>query len=209
MAGNVLLGIMPAQKGLVTAVEKGESPDPSLSAFAKLRSTHNNYFTLPLIFIMISNHYPMTYTHDYNWVVLSAIGAISAFARHFFNLRHRKVFKPMILVVAAVLLIALATWMTPAVTPALTPHSDTISVINDEQAMQIVSNRCTGCHATNPTITGFTAPPAGIVLETKSQVLAVKAQFITVTDSKYMPLGNLTQMTNTERTDIIQWLSQL
>jgi uncharacterized membrane protein len=85
MAGNFLLGIIPSQRAFVDAVTKGEAPDPSFGAFAKLRSTHNNYFTLPLLFIMISNHYPMTYTHEYNWLALSAICLITAFSRHFFQ----------------------------------------------------------------------------------------------------------------------------
>ncbi|KZY69222.1 urate hydroxylase PuuD, partial [Oleiphilus sp. HI0067] len=108
MAGNVFFGIMPSQRALVEAVQRGEAPDPKYGAFAKLRSTHNNYLTLPLIFIMISNHYPMTYSHEYGWAVLAAIIFITGFARHFFNLRHRGEFKPVILVIAAVMLVALA-----------------------------------------------------------------------------------------------------
>ena len=204
MAGNVFLGIMPSQRALVAAVEKGEAPDPSFGAFAKLRSTHNNYLTLPLIFIMISNHYPMTYTHEYNWLVLAAIGLISAYARHFFNLRHRGEFKPQILIIAAILLCALAAFMAPSKIEV----SEDAQVLSSAAAMQIVEARCTGCHAEKPSMAGFVAAPAGVLLETESHVTAIKEKFIEVTRSNYMPLGNITQMTADEREAIVIWLSQ-
>lgn len=227
MAGNVLLGIMPAQRGLVAAVIRGESPDPRLGEFAKLRSTHNNYFTLPLIFIMISNHYPITYTHEYNWLVLSAIGFITAFARHFFNLRHRGIFKPAILVIAFMLFIGLIVIMAPPVPSvnqtkdgaevdrkvAVNDHSlegvtevDAVNLITEQQALRIVQTRCAGCHAQQPNFGGFMAAPAGIKLETVDQIVAQKAQVIQVTQSQYMPLGNMTQMTHLERNALIAWL---
>ncbi len=204
MAGNVFLGIMPSQRALVAAVEKGEAPDPSFGAFAKLRSTHNNYLTLPLLFIMISNHYPMTYTHEYNWLVLAAIGLISAYARHFFNLRHRGEFKPQILIIAAILLCALAAFMAPSKIEV----SEDAQVLSSAAAMQIVEARCTGCHAEKPSMAGFVAAPAGVLLETESHVTAIKEKFIEVTRSNYMPLGNITQMTADEREAIVIWLSQ-
>lgn len=204
MAGNVFLGIMPSQRALVAAVEKGEAPDPSFGAFAKLRSTHNNYLTLPLIFIMISNHYPMTYTHEYNWLVLAAIGLISAYARHFFNLRHRGEFKPQILIIAAILLCALAAFMAPSKIEV----SEDAQVLSSAAAMQVVEARCTGCHAEKPSMAGFVAAPAGVLLETESHVTAIKEKFIEVTRSNYMPLGNITQMTADEREAIVIWLSQ-
>lgn len=204
MAGNVFLGIMPSQRALVAAVEKGEAPDPSYGAFAKLRSTHNNYLTLPLIFIMISNHYPMTYTHEYNWLVLSAIGLITAYTRHFFNLRHRGEFKPQILVIAALLLCALAALMAPRQVAI----ADDAQALSTAEAMQIVNVRCSSCHAEKPRQPGFVAAPAGVLLENESQVLAIKHKFIEVTQSNYMPLGNMTQMTEEERTAVVTWLSQ-
>jgi len=88
MAGNVFFGIIPAQKELVNAVEKGTAPDPKYGLNAKLRSTHNTYATLPVIFIMISNHYPMTFNHHMNWLVLVAIIFITAAVRQYFVLRH-------------------------------------------------------------------------------------------------------------------------
>lgn len=204
MAGNVFLGIMPAQRALVDAVQRGESPDPKYGAFAKLRSTHNNYFTLPIIFIMISNHYPMTYGHEFGWLVLVAIGFISAFARHFFNLRNQGVSKPSILVIAAIMLAALAAAMVPAKIEAQKGEA----VLTDTQAMVIVGQRCVSCHGVNPAHPGFATAPAGIVLETVEQTLAVKDKMVPALQTGYMPLGNMTNMTDQERQQLLIWLSQ-
>ena len=204
MAGNVFLGIMPAQSALVAAVKRGESPDPKYGAFAKLRSTHNNYLTLPIIFIMISNHYPMTYSHEFGWLVLVAISFIAAFARHFFNLRHRGVTKPSILVAAAIMLVILAAAMAPAKIEAQKGEA----VLTDAQAVSIMQQRCTSCHAVSPTNAGFASAPAGIVLETAEQALAVTDKMIPALQTGYMPLGNLTQMTDQERQQLMVWLSK-
>ena len=204
MAGNVFLGIMPAQRALVEAVQRGESPDPKYGAFAKLRSTHNNYFTLPIIFIMISNHYPMTYGHEFGWLVLVAIGFISAFARHFFNLRNQGVSKPSILVIATIMLAALAAAMVPAKIEAQKGEA----VLSNAQAMTIIEQRCTSCHAVSPTNAAFVSAPAGILLESVEQALAVKEKMIPALQTGYMPLGNLTQMTDQERQQLMVWLSR-
>ncbi|MBL4797422.1 MAG: urate hydroxylase PuuD [Oleispira sp.] len=204
MAGNVFLGIMPAQRALVDAVQRGESPDPKYGAFAKLRSTHNNYFTLPIIFIMISNHYPMTYGHEQGWLVLVAIGFISAFARHFFNLRNQGVSKPSILVIATIMMAALAAAMVPAKIEAQKGEV----ILTDAQAMVIVEQRCTSCHAVSPTNAGFASAPAGIVLESAEQALAVKGKMIPALQTGYMPLGNLTKMTDQERQQLLVWLAK-
>lgn len=204
MAGNVFLGIMPAQRALVDAVQRGESPDPTYGAFAKLRSTHNNYFTLPIIFIMISNHYPMTYAHEQGWLVLVAIGFISAFARHFFNLRHKGITKPVILVVAAIMLALLAAVMVPSKIEA----TEGEATLTDVQAVNIVQQRCTSCHGVTPTNAGFASAPAGIVLETAEQALVLRDKMIPALQTGYMPLGNLTGMTDQERRQLMIWLSR-
>ena len=204
MAGNVFLGIMPAQRALVEAVERGESPDPKYGAFAKLRSTHNNYFTLPIIFIMISNHYPMTYGHEQGWLVLVAIGFISAYARHFFNLKNQGVSKPSILVISAIMLAALAAAMVPAKIEAQKGEV----VLTDVQAMAIVEQRCVSCHAVSPSNAGFATAPAGIILESAEQALAMKDKMIPALQTGYMPLGNLTKMTDQERQQLMVWLSK-
>ena len=111
MAGNVFFNIMPNQRKMVAAVAQKKDIDPSWGASAKLRSVHNNYFTLPLLFIMISNHYPMTYQHEQSWLVLIAIMAAAAWIRHFFNLKHTGTTKPSILVSGAVAMLAINFWV--------------------------------------------------------------------------------------------------
>jgi uncharacterized membrane protein len=210
MAGNVFFGIMPSQRALVEAVQRGEAPDPKYGAFAKLRSTHNNYFTLPLLFIMISNHYPMTYSHELNWLVLSAMCFILAFARHFFNLRHRGEFKPSILVIAAIMMAGVAVWIAPK--PVEVDETVAASLadgtFSDEDGMAIMEARCASCHAAAPTNPAFVSAPSGVLLETQAQVDVMKPKLIEVIQSNYMPLGNMTQMTDEERQQVIVWLAK-
>lgn len=202
MAGNVFFGIMPAQRELVRAVEAGEQPQAKFAELAKLRSTHNNYFTLPLIFIMISNHYPMTYGHEYGWLILAAIGFISAFARHFFNLKTQGIFKPWILVVALILMLGLAAVMAPR-TPQLAQGE---TVITTPQALHITQLRCAECHSESPSSDMFTSAPAGIVLGNEVQLLQYKDRMLSALQTGYMPLANITAMTDSERTQLILWL---
>lgn len=207
MAGNVFRVIMPSQRALVAAIEAGTAPDPAWGAKAKLRSTHNNYLTLPLLFIMISNHYPMTYSHAHNWLVLLAIIAITAYARHFFNLRHRGIRRPHILVVSLVATAALAWAIMPA--PRPNPTGTGASIISDERALAITQERCSTCHSANPTDDVFQVAPGGVMLDTleelKQWAPRVKARSV---DAPDMPFLNKTQMTDTERAQLGQWLAQ-
>ncbi len=135
MAGNVFFNIMPNQRKMVAAVADKKDIDPNWGASAKLRSVHNNYFTLPLLFIMISNHYPMTYQHPQNWLVLIAIMAAAAWIRHFFNLRHIGTTKPGILVSGAVAMLAIALWVSwpQATSPQTLSQNETLSTSNKDQ----------------------------------------------------------------------------
>lgn len=135
MAGNVFFNIMPNQRKMVAAVADKKDIDPNWGASAKLRSVHNNYFTLPLLFIMISNHYPMTYQHPQNWLVLIAIMATAAWIRHFFNLRHVGTTKPGILVSGAVAMLAIALWVSwpQATSPQTLSQNETLRTSNKDQ----------------------------------------------------------------------------
>ena len=135
MAGNVFFNIMPNQRKMVAAVADKKDIDPNWGASAKLRSVHNNYFTLPLLFIMISNHYPMTYQHPQNWLILIAIMAAAAWIRHFFNLRHVGTTKPGILVSGAVAMLAIALWVSwpQATSPQTLSQNETLSTSNKDQ----------------------------------------------------------------------------
>ena len=261
MAGNVFFGIMPAQRALVDCVRRGEKPGEEVAALAlqaKNRSLMNNYFTLPLIFIMISNHYPMTYSHAHGWVVLVFIGIITATVRHYFNLKHRGFKRPRYLIIPAILTLLLIIWMRPdAIEPApaqamLTPvatddgspaykPNDTAATTGagaaaagnasdsaeanssdkgddnttasaasaDDHIMDIVHSRCSVCHAAQPTQAGFNAPPAGIILANAEDLKTHKAKIITAVQSKYMPLGNMTNITEEERNQLLSYMSEL
>ncbi|MBU2954879.1 urate hydroxylase PuuD [Marinobacter sp. F3R08] len=208
MVANVFLGIIPSQRALVASVRAGEEANEKvarLAMLAKLRSTHNNYLTLPIIFIMISNHYPLLYGNPHGWAILAAIGFITAFARHYFNLRHRDINQPWILAVAAVLTVALIWLVAPA--PATTLDTADHPEVSDEVATALINTHCVACHATSPGHPAFQAPPAGIKLENLS-LLAMHADKVrqVAVDSHYMPLGNLTGMTDEERQQLGQWL---
>ena len=206
MAGNVFRVIIPSQRALVRAIETGTELSPAWGAKAKLRSTHNNYLTLPLLFIMISNHYPMTYAHKHNWLVLLALVVISAFARHFFNLRHRGVLRPSILVTAAFATGALA-W---AIIPVRTiPNTEPANAVSDMQVSALISTHCVACHATQPTDPMFSAAPGGVALETISDIRRWSIQIRAVAvDSEDMPMLNKTNMTVDERQMLGRWIEK-
>jgi uncharacterized membrane protein len=198
---------MPSQRALVKAVEEGKAPDPAFGLNAKVRSTHNTYTTLPILFIMISNHYPMTFNHSANWLILIAIILITATVRQYFVLRHFGKQKPMVLVSSIVATILLAVLIAP-----------TSSTLTDEQKMQtvdivkvqnIIEQRCGTCHADAPTDEIFTIAPAGIIFSDEASIKQwaprIKARVI---DAKDMPFMNKTQMTDEERNTLAIWLAK-
>ncbi|WP_169393018.1 MULTISPECIES: urate hydroxylase PuuD [Psychrobacter] len=256
MAGNVFFGIMPAQRALVDCVRRGVKPDQNvanLALMARNRSLMNNYFTLPLIFTMISNHYPMMYSPNSSWlsgwVVLVFVGIITATARHFFNQKHLGKIKPQFLIVPAILTLILIFLMRPApiepapvspiksaapVAKSTAPAADSATTAapadgaaapaagdtataeatpaaasGDDAIMAIVHERCTVCHAAQPTQPGFAAPPAGIILQEAADIKTHKAKIVTAVQSSYMPLGNITKMTDEERQKVVAYASGL
>lgn len=209
MVANVFLGIIPAQRALVSAVANNEEPGKGvakLAALAKLRSTHNNYLTLPVIFIMISNHYPMLYSHPHGWAILAAIGFITAYARHYFNLRHQDVNKPSILVIAAALTVALIWAIAPA--PRASSPADTGQpAVTDSTVTALMQSHCIACHAAEPSHPAFQAAPAGIALDELSLLVQHRDKVRqSSVDTHYMPLGNTTGMTEEERQQLGRWL---
>lgn len=206
MAGNVFFGIMPSQRALVKAVEEGTTPDPIYGLNAKVRSTHNTYTTLPIIFIMISNHYPMTYNHSANWLVLMGIILITAAVRQYFVLRHFGKHKPLILAGSALAATALAVAIAP--TPTELTEEQKTQTVNVEQVKQIIEQRCSSCHSDAPTDDVFTIAPAGIVFSDVASITQwaprIQARVI---DAKDMPFMNKTQMTDEERTTLAIWLA--
>ena len=207
MAGNVFFGIMPSQRALVKAVEEGRKPDQKYGLNAKLRSTHNTYITLPILFIMISNHYPMTYNHSANWLVLIAIIFITAAIRQYFVLRHFGKQHPIIFVGAIIATIALAYAISPTNVEFTEEQKSTL--VSTKAVQKIVQIHCASCHSDNPTDDIFKVAPAGVVFNSfddiKQWAPRIKARVI---DSKDMPFMNKTQMTQEERNLLALWISQ-
>ena len=201
MAWNVFFVIMPSQRKLVEAKEKGEAPDPVYGLRGKQRSVHNNYFTLPVLFIMISPHYPMTFGHRHAWLVLIAALLIAAYVRHFFNLRHQGRIVWAIPVTAALATLALAAAIAPKAPNPATP-------VAFAQVQKIVAERCATCHAAKPTQAGFNEAPKGVALDTPALIVA-NAQKINeqAVLTKAMPIGNLTGMTDSERATLGAWIA--
>ena len=148
MVGNVFRVIIPSQKALVAAVEQGNPLDPAWGQRAKLHSTHNTYLTLPIIFIMISGHYSMTYSHSYNWLILIAICGITALVRYYFVLRHKKINRPIILAGSSMAVILLAFLIAPA--PIFEQPTEASARVNRDQVVKIINDRCVQCHSSAP-----------------------------------------------------------
>jgi uncharacterized membrane protein len=204
MAANVFFVIIPGQKRMVAAMRAGRQPDPRDGARGKQRSVHNNYFTLPVVFIMISNHYAATYAHPHAWAVLALIGGAGVLMRLFFNRRHKGVNHWQFLVGAGALLGVVALWTAPHIQP-LPPVTGPVTL---DRVRSIVGQRCVVCHSVAPTFPGITQPPAGVIL-LSSDAVVQNAQRIyqQVVVNRIMPLGNATQMTDEERAVIAAWVT--
>ncbi|HTS20850.1 MAG TPA: urate hydroxylase PuuD [Casimicrobiaceae bacterium] len=201
MVANVAHVIIPAQRKLVAAKERGVPPDPVEGLRGKQRSVHNNYFTLPVLFIMISNHYPLTYGHPYGWAILIAIVILAAYVRHFFNLRHKGRVVWAIPVSAALGAAALAIAIAPAKAPS---PGAAVSFI---EVQDIVARRCVACHAEHPTQPGFASAPNDLKLDTPERIATRAAKiYQQAVVTRAMPIGNLTGMTDDERAKLASWV---
>jgi uncharacterized membrane protein len=209
MVGNVFFTIMPAQRALVKAIEDGTTPDPSLPAKGLLRSRHNNYFTLPVLFIMISNHFPSTYGSQYNWLILAGIAVMAVLVRHYFNTRHNSNKFAWTIPVAALGMLCMAFVTGPSSQPAAPAVTVSSNAETFKQVQQVIHERCTVCHSATPSSPMFSAAPGGVMFDTAEQIQLmaprIQAQAIT---TQIMPLGNLTRMTQAERDLIGAWISQ-
>jgi uncharacterized membrane protein len=224
MVANVAMVIMPSQRKMVNAVSHKKTINPAWGEGAKLRSVHNNYFTLPLLFIMISNHYPMTYQHQLNWLILIAIIALSAWIRHYFNLKHQGVKKPLILVSGAIGMALLALWVSlpasnalearaidakPVEQKAASQQLVTQQPIPQQTVMKLIQTHCMGCHSKQPSDDMFTVAPLGVVLDSWQDIERQKAQIVyRTTVTRDMPFLNKTNMTEQERVVLAQWGKQ-
>ena len=205
MAANVFFIIMPGQQALVDATKAGRPVDAAHGIRAKQRSVHNTYFTLPVLFVMISNHYAMTYGHEFNWLILIGICIAGALIRVFFVQHHFG--KPPLGIAAAAILILLGIAVAIAPKPSASGGVKEITAAERfAEVKSVLDQRCNTCHAAEPTQAGFTSAPKGMMFETPeqitSQALLIHQQTVV---TKAMPIGNLTQITDEERALIDQW----
>lgn len=204
MSANVFFWIIPGQRKIVAAMQAGEPVDPVHGQRGKQRSVHNTYFTLPVLFAMLSNHYAMTYAHAQNWLVLILIMLAGVLIRQFFILRHKGKTNWVYPGVALALLAAVALWIVPKPPSATTNNG----ALNAQQQFvtvkKIIQARCVQCHSAKPSLLDF--PAKGLLLD-QDAVIKDKAQLIEqqVVQQKLMPLGNLTAMTEEERAVIAAW----
>jgi len=202
MVANVFFVIIPGQRRMVEAIRAGRAPDAQQGLRGKMRSVHNTYFTLPVLFVMISNHYPMTYGARHGWLVLALIGAAGVLIREFFVRRHRGRTDYVLPAGALAILALVAMLIAPvAAGPAAqVPRFATVA--------PIFAQRCAVCHAERPTQPGFAAAPLGVMLDTPARIQAAAPriqQQVIVTQA--MPIGNLTGMTPEERAQVGAWLA--
>ena len=202
MVGNVFFHIIPGQKKVLSQLRAGETPDTRPGLVGKQRSVHNTYFTLPVLFVMISNHYPMTYGHPHGWLVLGVIMLAGALIRQFFVLRHRGSVRWWLPVAGVGLLGGVAVALAPK------PVDGGGEQVTFARVQAVLAERCLPCHAAQPTQAGFAQPPKGVVLETVAQVAAAAPKIAETVGTRYMPIGNLTQMTDGERALVAAWFAQ-
>ncbi|MGQ7262127.1 urate hydroxylase PuuD [Vreelandella sp. V005] len=204
MSANVFFWIIPGQRRMVKAMKAGETPNPLDGKRGKQRSVHNTYFTLPVVLLMISNHYSFAYSHEHAWVLMTLFIFAGALIRQYFVLMHQGKIQPAYPVVG-VALILMAFWVAmPAQTASSSAQmeSDTPDIT---EVTALINQRCVACHSQSPTQPGFSSPPAGVVYDNMEQILLQKERTQQVVQSGYMPLGNMTNMTDEERAVIQAW----
>jgi uncharacterized membrane protein len=194
MAANVFRVIIPSQKVMVAAMSRGETPDPEPGRDAARRSLHNNYLTLPVVFIMVSNHFPSTFADRWNWALLAGLALGGALVRHWFNLRGQGRHNVWILPVAVGALFALAVVTQPGTAEAA-----------PDEVFTVMQARCTPCHSRAPTQPGFEAAPRGVMFDTAAQAGARREIIGQLVASEFMPFENQTGMTPEERALVVEW----
>jgi uncharacterized membrane protein len=211
MTGNVWMVIVPSQRALVDATKTGKEQDASLSIRAKQRSIHNNYLTFPLLFIMISNHFPAATGHALNWLVLIAVMVGGAGVRHFMNIRYLGAGKEL----------AKGAWLAPAIAAGALGVAGLLVITRIEvregpevtgpvtfaRAQEIIVQRCMSCHSSHPTDDVFKVAPNNVVFDTPEQIRLMKDRILQrAVQQRTMPLVNKTKMTDMERAELGAWV---
>jgi uncharacterized membrane protein len=204
MVGNVFFIIIPNQRIVVRDLLAGRTPDPALGEQAKQRSIHNNYLTLPVVFVMLSNHYAFTYSTRWSWLVLAAVFVASFLVRHWFNTKHTGAKPDWRLWPAAAVPVAFAALLTLLGQPRLQAVDRPVTFA---QVQKIVDARCAACHAARPRFDGIAEAPMGIMLDTPANIEAHAQQiYQQAVVLRAMPLNNLTGITEQERAELAKWI---
>ena len=212
MSANVFLIIIPNQKIVVADLKAGRMPDAKYGKIAKLRSTHNNYLTLPVIFLMLSNHYPLAFASDLNWLIASLVFLMGVTIRHFFNTMHAK--GPMLWwtwVATAVIFVTII-WLSALRLPepeetALSPAAERFAAHADfAEVSSIVLGRCSMCHGAYVSWPGIVAAPGGVHLDSDAAIATYAREiYLQAGVSHAMPPGNLTELSAADRATIRAW----
>jgi uncharacterized membrane protein len=200
MVANVFVIVIPNQKKTVAALLAGQSPDPRYGKEAKQRSVHNNYLTLPVVFLMLSNHYPLMFATRYNWAIFALVLVIGMLIRHFYNLRHADLPNPWWVWAVAGLAMAAIGYLSWTGTRISLDASAATPAVTLDQVAEVVETRCAMCHTAEPVWAGFVHPPKNIMLDTPENVLLHRREIaINAVLSNAMPPGNVTEITEAER----------
>lgn len=204
MAGNVFFVIIPAQKAMVKAAKLGQPLNPELGKYAGLRSLHNNYMTLPVIFIMLSNHFPATFGNAFNWAVLAGLTLASVAVRHYINLHEKGQHAAWMIPFAVIALIALI-----IVTAPVSTSKKSTKPVAFSQVQPIFKKRCQSCHSAAPTDEVQTIAPGGVLFDTPEQIHKMSERILVrAVQTKTMPQANKTGITDEERELIGSWIEQ-
>lgn len=203
---NVWVRILPGQAKMLREATAGQVPDYSVSLKSKVRSVHNTYFIFPVLFIMLSNHYPGIYSHQYNWILLIILSVSGALVRHTMVTKNMK--ERWLLIPAAIGLMALVFVSSIQSASMAAVHTNT-EIADSARIREIVNARCIRCHSTHNTDENFKEAGKGVILETDAQIELHKDMMLKQVSANVMPLGNLTQMTDDERATLVAYLKTL
>ena len=204
MVTNVFFVIIPGQKEMVRCAKLGIPLDPSLGKKALARSLHNNYFTLPVLFVMVSNHFPSTFGYEYPWLILGVISLGAAGVKHYLNLKEKKDLNVWILPVSVVILLAASFISAPSTNPYECKKEVSFSEVNE-----IMQKRCVSCHSASPTDDVYKVAPNGVMYDTPEGIVAKKDLIMQrVVITKTMPQNNKTSITEEERNTLRCWIEQ-
>lgn len=209
MVANVFFVIIPGQKAMVKAATEGRPVDPTLGKNSLARSLHNNYFTLPVLFVMVSNHFPSTFSNAHPWAVLIAITIGTAGVKHWLNLREKHQESGWVLPISAAVLLGVAFITAPGTQTTGAASLANTQPVPIQQVQSIVQARCAQCHSSNPTDDVFKTAPNGVKYDTPQDIIRLKDKILQrVVVTKTMPQNNKTHMTEEERALVGAWIAQ-